>query len=138
MTFSQVLTGELPFRNYRPQELAYYVSYGSRPEKPADAKEIGISDPLWDLIRNCWDGKIADRPQIQEVVKGVGDAAANWHTDMPPSGTDQPEDSPVDEVSGEFNHSGFPLSRNVVQVVIVNLRSGNIPILSQRRPTTSL
>ncbi|KAF9789248.1 kinase-like domain-containing protein, partial [Thelephora terrestris] len=30
----QVLTGENPFRNYKPRELAYHVSLGSRPEKP--------------------------------------------------------------------------------------------------------
>ena len=109
LTLSKVLTGELPLRNYRPQELAYYVSFGARPEKPANAQDIGVSDSLWELIQKCWDGQIAERPKIQEVVKGVGNAAAAWCADMPPSGTDQSEDSVEDEESDELSHSGFPL-----------------------------
>jgi hypothetical protein len=107
LTFRQVLTGELPLRNYRPQELAYYVSYGARPEKPANAKDIGISDPLWELIKKCWDGNISQRPKIQEVVKGVGSAVDDWHTDMPPSGAEQLEDSLADEDSDELKHGGY-------------------------------
>ena len=112
LTFSKVLTGELPFRNYpnyRLQELAHYVSFGARPEKPANAQDIGISDSLWELIQKCWDGQIAERPKIQEVVKGVGNAAAAWYTDMPPSCTDQSKDFVEDGGSDEANHGGFPL-----------------------------
>jgi hypothetical protein len=110
VTFIQVLTGELPFREHKQKELVYYVPRGTRPEKPANAKDLGISDPLWELIQKCWDGEITRRPQIQEVVKGVCVAAANWHTDMPPaSDTEQWDDSLVYEESDEFKHSGFPL-----------------------------
>ena len=69
--------------------------------------DIGISDSLWKLIQDCWNGKIEQRPQIQEVVKEVGHAADNWHTNMPPSGAEQSEDSLIDEQSDELKHGGF-------------------------------
>lgn len=110
LTFRQVLTGEKPFHNVKPLELAYYVSSGVRPEKPANAEAIGISDSLWKLIQKCWDGERTRRPQIQEVVASVGDAAANWHTDMPPSGAKHRKDSVVEDVgSDELNHGEFSL-----------------------------
>lgn len=36
---TQVLTGQLPFRDHKPQELAYYLSIGARPEKPENTEE---------------------------------------------------------------------------------------------------
>lgn len=107
--FRQVLTGEQPFRDIKPVELPYHISQGVRPEKPADAEAIGISDSLWELIQKCWDGERKRRPQIQEVVAGVGDAAADWHTDMPPNGTEHLEDSVTKEGPGVPNYGEFSL-----------------------------
>jgi len=106
--FCQVLTGKQPFPNMRPPELAYHVSSGLRPDKPADAEAIGISKSLWELIQKCWFGDKTRRPQIQEVVAGVGNAADNWHTDMPPSGAEHQEDT-VQEDSDELEHGKFLL-----------------------------
>ena len=109
---SQVLTGQYPFSNIKPRELPYHVSHGARPEKPGNAQDVGISDSLWRLIQRCWDGQITRRPRIQEVVKGVGSAAARWHIETPPSATEQREDSYVEE-SDELAHSEytpFPVS----------------------------
>ena len=103
-TLGQVLTGEQPFRNVKATELAYHVSFGVRPDLPANAESIGISDSLWKLIRKCWEGEKTRRPRIQEVVTGVGRAAAKWHTDMPPSATEYREDSVVSEESGDNKH----------------------------------
>ena len=80
---------------------------GARPEEPPNAKEIGISNALWELIQMCWDGKVEGRPQIQEVVEGVRNAAVIWPTDMPPSGTELRED--LVEESDELGHGGFSL-----------------------------
>ena len=45
---------------------------------------IGLSDPLWDLIQNCWDGDRSQRPWMQDVEVRVGNAAAQWETPVPP------------------------------------------------------
>ena len=89
-----------------PPELAHHVSSGLRPERPANAEAIGISDHSWRLIQKCWDGERMQRPQIQEVVARVGDAAAKWHTDMPPGVTER--EGSVEEESCELRHGEFP------------------------------
>ena len=93
----QVLTGEQPFSGIKSIELAFKISSGFRPAKPENAEAIGISESLWMLIEKCWDGERTRRPQIQEVVEGVADAAANWHVVTPPSVTKHGEDTDEEE-----------------------------------------
>ena len=42
-------------------------------------------------------------------MEGVGDAAANWNTEMPPGGTGQQEDSGIEEDSDGLDRSKFRL-----------------------------
>jgi hypothetical protein len=107
LTFRQVLTGQQPFSDIKPLELAYRISCGLRPEKPANAEAIGVSDSLWSLIQKCWDDEKTRRPQIQEVMATLGDSAANWHTNMPPSGTEHRADSISEEDSDELKPCEF-------------------------------
>ena len=69
-------------------EFAYHISLSVRPEEPANAEAIRIFDSLWKLLQKCWDDERTRRPRIQEVVGSVGDAAANWHIDIPSSDTE--------------------------------------------------
>ena len=77
----------------------------------------------------CWNDKIEGRPQIQEVVNGIDDAAANWHTDMPPSGTGQRKDS-AEEDPDDFRRCEFLLLAASYHVNLNLLSSSNIWILS--------
>lgn len=111
LTFLQVLTGEQPFRDIRPRELAFSVLAGARPAKPENAVGIGFSEILWNLVQKCWDGEVARRPQIQEVVEGIGKVATSWFTSMPPgimqravSDVEDDEDEDEDGVSEELKH----------------------------------
>lgn len=109
MTFQQVLTGEQPFRDIRPRELAFCVPSGVRPAKPENAESIGFSEFFWELAQKCWDGEVVRRPQIQEVVEGIDRAATNWFTNMPPSNvqrevSDDEDDEDDDGVSDELKH----------------------------------
>ncbi|KAF9789223.1 hypothetical protein BJ322DRAFT_1017929 [Thelephora terrestris] len=76
-----------------PKLQASGTRLGTRPEKPANAKDVGISNALWELMQVCWHRKIEERPQIQEVVEGVKNAAAKWRKEMPPSAPEQREES---------------------------------------------
>ena len=131
LTFREVLTGDQPFHNIRATELVYHVSNGVRPDKPENAEAIGISDPLWELIRKCWDGEKMRRPGIQEVVAGVGNAAANWNKDMPPGGTEHREEPVSEEPSSDSKHSEFLFL--IVVFPLHHLCSWDIPGLSERR-----
>ena len=78
MQVAQVLTCRVPF----PDLIS--VCRGILPDKPEDASSIGFSDPLWSLVRNCWDRDTGSRPEIGELVTCLGEAAANWDGLMPP------------------------------------------------------
>ena len=78
-------------------------------------------------MQKCWDGNPMRRPQIQEVVEGMGNAAANWHVVAPPSPVEYGEDSDEEE-SDELAHGEF-LSVPVVSLLLDFLYSGDIPIL---------
>ena len=81
----QVLTGtyEVLFRG-ATVEMAMSVVEGKRPRKPKNALRIGLSDPLWDFVRRCWDGRSELRPTVTEVVLQLGRAAAGWNGAMEP------------------------------------------------------
>lgn len=127
LTIRQVLTGELPFRTIKPQEHAYCVLRGARPDKPADAENIGISNCLWELMQKCWECDRGRRPRIQEVVEGIGNTAANWHVDMPPNGRGKQESYVIEEETDELEGSEFRLIADAIPLYSDPLHSWNIP-----------
>jgi hypothetical protein len=74
----QVLTGELPFRDLRMEEIALSVVQGMRPHKPENASAIGFFDSLWGFVQRCLDGEMELRPKVAEVVSQLERAAADW------------------------------------------------------------
>ena len=49
-TQSQVLTGLRPFHRKFPYTAVSAILKGERPERPLDAKSLGFSDTLWELV----------------------------------------------------------------------------------------
>ncbi|KAF9789124.1 kinase-like domain-containing protein, partial [Thelephora terrestris] len=95
MTIFQVLTGETPFQDLQEVEVIDSVVDGLRPAKPQNASAIGFSDSLWDFVQHCWDGDRTRRPTTMELAKRLNEAAANWHTLMPPNTTTPPGTPPL-------------------------------------------
>ena len=74
MTMYQVLTGKPPFRPMRKAAVIRAVISGERPAKPENAEEIGMTDALWNLLRECWKEDRTTRPDIRHVQRlGVRD-----------------------------------------------------------------
>ena len=67
MTMYQVLTGKRPFRPMRNAGIIRAVISGERPAKPENAEEIGMTDALWNLLRDCWQEDRITRPNIRDV-----------------------------------------------------------------------
>ena len=135
LTICQVLMGEYPFRDIRAPELAYRVPLGARPPKPENAEAIGISESFWEFIQKCWDGDPRRRPQIQEVVEGVGNAAANWRITTPPNAIEHREDS-EDSDSEEMAHVGefslVPVVPPVLEHFVQWRYSGLITVMTRK------
>ena len=63
-----VFTGELPFGEYNGVMAAQQISRGSRPERPRNAEDIGLTPEIWRFFERCWDHDPLRRPTIEEVV----------------------------------------------------------------------
>ena len=87
--------------------MGYYVLRGKRPDKPENASTIGFSDSLWDFTERCWDGRMAMRPKVRDLVRHLGEAAANWTGLMPPCVQAKAVGSGTNDLSGLTKRGEF-------------------------------
>ena len=69
MAVYQVLTGKWPFFPMREGEVTHAVISGERPSKPENAEGIGMTEAVWDLLRECWKEDRMKRPNISDILK---------------------------------------------------------------------
>ncbi|KAF9647925.1 kinase-like protein [Thelephora ganbajun] len=69
MTIYQVLTGKCPFSQMREARIIGAVISGERPTKPGNAKQIGMTNAVWDLLRECWRDDRTKRPTISVILR---------------------------------------------------------------------
>jgi len=41
---------------------------GERPPRPYEARELGLTDPVWRMTESCWFEPPKDRLKVSEVV----------------------------------------------------------------------
>jgi len=68
MTVYQVLTGKWPFHPKRESEVMLAVMSGERPPRPENAEEVGMTEIMWNLLRECWEEDTTKRPSILNVL----------------------------------------------------------------------
>lgn len=76
----------MPFRMLRETEISYKVIQGERPTMPNNARDLGISDGLWQLLARCWNADWTKRPQINDIFQHLCQDPARGLT-FPPSGS---------------------------------------------------
>ena len=86
-----------------------------------------ILDPFWEFMEKRWDRDKTRRPRIQEVVEGVGGAAAHWRTAVPRGSAGRQEDSGAEGESGGLDEREFSLY--VVSFALKLLCSRDFPTL---------
>jgi len=72
MTCLEVVTGELPFSQYR-NDSAIILAVVMKKERPTRPENDLIRDALWGLWTKCWTDNPADRPMIASVVQTLVD-----------------------------------------------------------------
>lgn len=92
---SQVLTGLRPFHHLSIWGIVLAMVTGERPRKPHDAKSLGLSDLLWELVESCWSQESSDRPTAQQLFDHLSDVSHTWVPPMvyPAIGSDSDSDS---------------------------------------------
>ena len=68
MPFSQVCSYLVPGR----------VVNGERPPRPPSREILGLSDEMWLLITDCWDGDPTARPHIAGILSSFEAASCRW------------------------------------------------------------
>ena len=77
-TRHQVLTGLRPFHHLGPYAVVIAAQKGERPRKPETAESLGLSGPLWRLIRKCWSKSPSARPTAQQLLRHLEVASRTW------------------------------------------------------------
>ncbi|KAG8940442.1 hypothetical protein FRC04_005269 [Tulasnella sp. 424] len=71
----RVMSGKAPYEGVAPGMILLRVMTGKQPESK-DHPELPASDPLWGLMRKCWNSDASSRPLMSEVVAEVCIAVA--------------------------------------------------------------
>ena len=65
----EVFTGKIPFEEQKNEAVVLRISRGGRPEMPENARAVGLTDEMWNLLESCWQQNPKKRPTIEEVVR---------------------------------------------------------------------
>ncbi|KAG9041361.1 hypothetical protein FS837_012373, partial [Tulasnella sp. UAMH 9824] len=63
-----VMSGQVPFHDLRESAILFRVT-NDRPPRKEDHQSLSDTDPLWDLMRRCWNMTPGARPPMQEVLR---------------------------------------------------------------------
>ncbi|KAH9929153.1 kinase-like domain-containing protein, partial [Fomitopsis serialis] len=75
----EVFAGRPPYSNLRHiGQVHNQVLQGKRPLRPSHALSLGLSDPVWELMENCWRSNSRERPPIGHVLSIVAGAVATF------------------------------------------------------------
>ena len=80
-------------------EVVTKVLEGERPQRPANALELGLSDDVWKLLEECWQTQRALRPSVKDVLGRVKAAASACSTLPPVGGIPKPYEDPESDLS---------------------------------------
>jgi len=96
MVIYEVLSGQVPFAQYKTAVVILKVTEGLRPERPGGTEGVWFTDDLWAMLNLCWAAQPESRPSIETVLECVTRHARS----LPHSETDvetPPETQPLPE-----------------------------------------
>ncbi|KAG8989766.1 hypothetical protein FRB90_002079 [Tulasnella sp. 427] len=71
-----VMSEKAPFQGFREPYILFRVM-NEQPPKPEDHVKLPASDPLWSLMRSCWQNNPNERPSIQQVARELLEAVSS-------------------------------------------------------------
>ena len=74
----QVFAHEVPFPQVSRYLVPGRVLDGERPSRPPNREILGLSDEVWLLMGNCWNGDPTARPHIAKILSSFEAASCRW------------------------------------------------------------
>jgi len=78
MAVYEVLTGRLPFAQYRKFVIPLVVLRGERPERPQGPEGNWFTDDIWEILKRCWEHEPGNRPSVDCVLQSLEGASGSW------------------------------------------------------------
>ena len=79
----EVLSGHLPFHQYKKWAISAKVLRGDRPERPQGEEGVWFTDEVWEILGSCWMTQPEGRPSIEDVLQCLGEASRSWRPPSP-------------------------------------------------------
>ena len=74
---TQVLTGTPPSGKHDGRKVVFKVLAGTRPTKPENASQLGLSDGVCKLLEDCWQTGREPRPSVKNILGHAKSAASS-------------------------------------------------------------
>ena len=115
MVIYEVLSGKIPFSQYRGFAVIGKVIKGERPRRPEGAIGTWFTDEIWGVVENCWEHIPHDRPRIGDVLQCLENASRSRIPTSQMVAGSQPMDPPTgdlesstEEPSGDSEFPSLP------------------------------
>ena len=78
MVIYEVLSGQIPFPQFKEVIVMLKVIQGEHPERPEGAEGVWFTDNLWETLVQCWAIQPGNRPGIEGVLECLGQVSNSW------------------------------------------------------------
>ena len=78
MVVYEVLSGQVPFAQYRKYAVVAKVLKGERPKRPQGVRGNWFTDDVWGILERCWTPEPSDRPRIDCMIQCLEEASGFW------------------------------------------------------------
>jgi len=78
MVIYEVLSGHVPFYQYKNWAISSKVSKGDRPERPQGVEGTWFTDDVWSALECCWTPQPENRPSIEDVLQCLEKVSRSW------------------------------------------------------------
>ena len=75
MVILEVLSGGVPYKQFKDIAAMRMILEGKRPERPQGAGAAWFTNDIWRIMRRCWSPHPKDRPTIDTVLGHLGRAS---------------------------------------------------------------
>ena len=101
MLIYEVLSGEVPFSQYRRYPVVVKILRGERPGRPRGVIGRWFTNEVWGVLECCWRHTPRDRPGIGDVLQCLENVSRSWT----PSSQTVPVPQPTNPSTGDLEPS---------------------------------